>query len=341
MKTLRMEDFNSMKIVEDNLPILKDGEALIKIKYAGICGSDVHIYQGLNPTVKPPITLGHEFCGQLYDIKSDKVKNIKIGDMVSAHPLVSCGICDHCINGEQNICRNVSIFGVHQDGAYKEYAKVPAEKVVKFDSNIDPQVAALTEPLAVAVHDIRRSGLQSGESVCIIGSGTIGIILAIVAEFSGAGIVVLSEVDKERLKFAEEMGFKVVNAKKRNYVEDLLSYTSGEGYDGVFEVSGTQTGFELTTKVARSGGTIVQVGIPNKPFLLDVVSVVLRELNIKGVRIHPYKHFKLAAEIINRGLINNKLKKIISRVYPADDIQLAFNEVITDKKILKGLIQFY
>ncbi len=340
MKLAKMTDFNKLTIADTSMPELNEGEALIKVKYVGICGSDVHIFEGKHPTAKPTMVLGHEFYGELYDIKSDTVTGFSIGDRVAGHPLASCGYCEHCMNGRENICKDVSIFGVHTDGCYAEYVKVSAERLVALDPEADPEVASLLEPLAVAVHDIRRSGLQAGESVFIIGAGTIGILLALVAEYNGAGKIVLTDIDPVRLEFARSFGFTAIDAASNNYNSEVEKISGGTGFKRVFEVSGTQAGWTNMTKAAESGGTIVLIGIPNRQFEIDVVSVVLRELDLKGVRIHRFNNFRVAADIINNGKINLKLKRIVSRVYTLEQAEEAFKDIHNDKSIVKALIKF-
>ncbi len=333
-----MIDFHRLRLEEVEIPVLSEGEALIKVNYIGICGSDLHIYEGLHPFAKPPMVLGHEFYGQLYDINSKDITHLQKGDRVTGHPLTSCGYCEHCMGGRHNLCSQIAIYGVHRDGCQMEYVKIAANRLVKIDSAVDAQVAALTEPLAVAVHDIHRSGLVTGDSVFIIGAGTIGLLLAILAEFSGAGTVVLSDIDPFRINFARELGFTALKPTDPQFDQQLRALADDKGFQRVFEASGTQSGCDLMTRYTRSGGTVVLIGIPNRSFNVDIVSIVLRELDVKGVRIHPFNAFKAAAEIINQNRINHKLIKIISKVYTLEDTEKAFKTLQTDKTIIKALI---
>lgn len=339
MKIAKMSAFGKMKIEKMDIPTLEEGETLIKVHYVGICGSDVHIFEGKHPTAKPPMILGHEYYGEIAKFCGTPPEGFSIGEIVTAHPLTSCGSCKNCMDGRHNLCSELSIFGVHKDGCYAEYIKTASNRLVKIENHVDPLVAALAEPLAVAVHDIRRSGLRSGESVFIIGAGTIGLLLAIIAEFNGAGRIVLSEIDPQRIKISEELGFTVVNPLEDNFEEVLAKQMGKDGFDRTFEVSGTQSGCNLMTRVARAGGTIVMIGIPNKSYKVDIVSIVLRELDIKGVRIHTFNNFRDAVEIINNGKISSKLKKLISRVYPLSEAIKAFEEIHRDKSIVKALLK--
>ena len=340
MKVIKMTRFNETSIEEAPLPELKEEEALIKVKYAGICGSDIHILGGHHPSAKPPIILGHEFYGELVDIKSHVIKDFTIGDWVTAHPLSACGHCEYCLDGRENLCPEVEIFGVNRGGCFAEYIKVRADRLVGLDKTVDPEVTALIEPLAVAVHDVKRSGLQVGENVFIIGAGTIGILLAVMAELNGAGEIILTDVDPARITFAQDLGFSVINGMDTNYNEQVRQASGDRGFQRVFETSGTQPGWTNMVKAAAPGATIVLVGIPSREIQADAVSIVLQELDLKGVRIHTFNHFKTVADILKSGRLNKKLKKLVSRVYPAENISQALEDLRNDKSIVKALIRF-
>ncbi len=341
MRTLLMDAFEHIKEVDSRMPELNEGEVLLKVKFIGICGSDLHVYKAEHPTAAPPLVLGHEFCGEVSDIRSNRILDFTIGDLVVAHPLTSCGTCEHCVAGRQNLCKEISIFGVHQDGTYTEYVKAAVDKVIKIKSDIDAEVAALAEPLSVAVHDVLISGLAIGESVLIIGAGTIGLLIASVAKMNGASNIVLCEIDQKRIKFAEEMGFNVIDSSSpNNMFERTMQQNMGERFDRVFEVTGSEFGYKTSLKAAKSGGTIVFIGFPEKLPEMDTNEIIMRELVIKGVRIHPLNHFQAAAKIINTGIINDSLKKLISRVYLPEEIEKAFSDIQKDKSIIKALIKF-
>jgi len=339
MKQAVMTDFNTLKIIEREIPKITEGEALIRVLFVGICGSDLHIFEGKHPTAQPPLVLGYEFVGELVEINDRAQNNFVKGDAVTAHPLTSCGVCIHCISGRQNICSDVSIFGVHRDGCYSGYVKVAVDRLVKIDPRIDLQVAALAEPLAGALHDIRRSGLQTGESVFIVGAGPIGILLAIMAERIGAGRIVLSEIDGQRKAFAHRLGFEVLNPVQVDTRKPIAEYMGTEGFQRVFEVTGSREGLSMAIRGAGSGGSLVLVGIPKGKLPLDIVSVVLRELDLKGVRIHSFTNFRDAIEILNKGTINHKLKKLISEVYPFEEVPEVLHGIAKNKSIIKALIR--
>ena len=230
MLALNMPRYEELVLEERPIPECGPEEAIVRVKYAGICGSDMHIIAGENPKAVAPLVMGHESCGTVYAINSTRRNDIKVGDKVTMHAVISCGVCDNCRNGRENLCENVKIMGTSYDGFFQEYVKVRADRLLKFNDDVDMKAAALVEPLTIAVHDIRRSGLQLGEDVFVCGAGTIGTLIAKVAEMQG-GHVLISEADDARIAAAKGRGFHVnlisVNPiKERNYRESKDSSVS-------------------------------------------------------------------------------------------------------------------
>jgi len=336
MRYAEMSEFNRLVIGERDVPQVMTGEALIRTRHVGVCGSDLHIFEGKHPTARPPLVLGHEFYGELVEIDAKTELGLRAGDLVSAHPLTSCGVCVHCLGGHQNRCERVAIFGVHRDGCYAEYMKVAADRLVRLDSDVDPEVAALIEPLAVGLHDLRRSRLKVGESVLIIGAGPIGTILAILSRHAGAGEVLVCDVDPQRIEFARSLGLDAQDPRS----DEFQAQTSNPRFERVFEVSGTQPGCDTAIRATRAGGAVVLVGIPSGPYSISAASSILRELEILGVRIHSFANFRDAAMLINHGHINSQLKKLVTTVYTLDEIPSRMSRIGRDKSIVKALIRF-
>ena len=188
IKTI-LKDWKDLQIQEVEMPKIGKEEALIRLIYGGICGTDVHVYNHNHKTAKVPVVLGHEYCGELVDFQTEFPTDLKVGDLVTSHPLNACKVCEPCLSGHENVCEHLEIYGVHTDGCFCEYIKVPIHKVYKFHKDIPTKVAALVEPLAVAVHDVRESGLRMSDSVFIIGGGPIGLFIALVASQCGASKV--------------------------------------------------------------------------------------------------------------------------------------------------------
>lgn len=341
MKAAVVEKFNEIAIKEIEMPKLGYNEVLIKVEYSGICGTDIHVLTGGHKQVKPPIVPGHEFFGRVVEINSDKQVNFKVGDRVVAHNVIGCGVCEPCITGHNNVCTDLKILGVHTNGSFAEYIKASVEKVYSVPEEIDTDVVALIEPLAVAIHDVRRSDLKIGQSAFIIGGGPIGILIAMVAKLNGASQVVISEINENRIEFINnlDMGFVALNPLKCNIENEINNLTNGLGFDVVYEVSGVQAGAELMTKAAKIGGSIMLVGIPTKANVVDTGAITLKELHVKGVRVHEQVNFLGAIELVKKGTINDKLKKLVTNSFKLDDVKEAMEFALKDKNYFKILLE--
>lgn len=339
MKAAVIEERNSLHLREAAMPALQDGEALIKVKYCGICGSDIHVLRGEHPTAKFPVIPGHEFVGELVDIKGSGSQRYEVGDYVVAQPFFSCGNCEPCAKGEDNVCTDLRFMGAHTDGGFAQYVKVATRKMYRIPKDMDLQLAALTEPIAVAVHDVRRSGLQVGETALIIGGGPIGMLIAMIARRARARQVVISEISSYRRKAAEDLGFVTVDPTDSGFDRSIETLTEGKGFDVCFEVSGTKPGIATAVEKARITGTIVVVGMTKEPHPVDLSAVFAKELTIKGVRIHSQYSFIGAIELLKSGDLNEEFKTMVSKVFPLEDVEEAFDFVQVPGNYFKVLIE--
>ena len=325
MRSAVIEQAGSIHLKEVSMPELGDGEALIRVQYCGICGSDLHVMHGQHPTARFPVTPGHEFVGELVDIKGKGSEKFAIGDTVVAQPFFSCGNCEPCAQGHDNVCRDLHFMGAHCDGAFADYVKVLTRKMYKIPKSMDLELAALTEPVAVAVHDVRRSGLSVGQTALIIGGGPIGMLIGLVAKQAGARRVVISEINGFRRNFAEEMGFDSVDPTAPDFDEQLQALTEGKGFDVCFEVSGSKPGIATAVKYAAIGGMIMIVGMTKEPHPVDLSAMFAKELRMQGVRIHAQYNFIGAIELLKSGVLNEQFHKLISRVFPFEQLEDAFH----------------
>lgn len=328
------------QIVIEDIPIRELGpeEALIKVWKTGICGTDNHVFLGEHSTAKIPVVLGHEFIGELVKINTHSNIPAKPGDKVLAQPYFSCGVCEPCISGNDNVCENLDILGVHANGSFAEYVIVPAKKVFLIPENMKLELAPLVEPIAVAVHDIRRSGLQIGNTVMIIGGGPIGVSIALLARLNGAGNIVISEINPYRIKLIKKLGFNVINPNESNVSTELSKQTQGKGFDIVFETSGTKGGTQLMTECVKTSGTIEIVGVPSAINPIDSGKILAKELKMLGVRIHSQINFMTAIEIVASGVLDNELSLFFDREFELDEVQEAMNFSINDQEHFKILI---
>lgn len=324
MKAAVIEEKNQIHLKEVDRPQLKEGEALIKVKYCGICGSDIHVLKGEHPTATFPVIPGHEFVGELVEIKGEGREDFEVGDYVVAQPFFSCGNCEPCAKGRDNVCQHLCFMGAHTDGGFAEYVKVAVRKMYKIPKDMDLRLAALTEPVAVAVHDVRRSNLKAGETALIIGGGPIGMLIAMVARYAGARRTVISEISDFRRDVAKKFGFDTVNPLDADFDEQIRTMTDGKGFDVCFEVSGSKPGVKTAVEKAKIAGTVMMIGMTSEPYPVDLSAVFAKELNIQGVRIHSQYNFIGAVELLKSGALNEEFQAMISKVFRIDEVEDAF-----------------
>ncbi|MEA4853627.1 MAG: alcohol dehydrogenase catalytic domain-containing protein [Christensenella sp.] len=338
MRSALFPDKKELIFTELERPTVEEGYAIIEVCFAGICGSDVNVWQGMHGTATYPRIPGHEFVGVLREFIGNPNEDLESGDIVVVQPYYSCGKCEQCTSGKSNICKDLAILGIHMDGGFAEFVKVPLDKVVKMPKDVDLQVAALTEPLSVAVHDVRRSNLKVGQSVAVIGGGPIGALIAIVARLAGASNVTICEVNENRVNFLRKLGFDAANPVQEDPETILKAHNGGSGFDVVFEVSGSKGGVQSMTALAKPGGTIMAIGMSATQNPFDGATVFFKELQIIGARLHSQSAFRDAAKIVASGKINQELKQLIDRVFPLSEVVEAMNYQINDKEHFKVLI---
>lgn len=324
MKAAVIEEANSLRLKEMPMPVLNDGEALIRVSYCGICGSDLHVLHGQHSTACFPVVPGHEFVGELVECKGANTDKFEPGDLVVAQPFFSCGHCEPCAQGHDNVCRDLHFMGAHCDGAFAEYVKVLTRKMYKISKDMDLHLAALTEPVAVAMHDVRRSGLQVGQAALVVGGGPIGMLIAMVARHAGARRVVISEINAFRREFAAKLGFDTVNPLDGDFKEQVAAWSDGKGFDVTFEVSGSKPGVTSAIENTATGGMIMIVGMSREPYPINLSEMFARELRMQGVRIHEQYNFIGAVELLKSGLLNDEFASMVSKIYPFDEVEKAF-----------------
>ncbi len=339
MRAAVIREANLLELAEVPVPKLKPGEALVRVKYCGICGSDLHVLHGQHPTARFPVVPGHEFVGEIVATHGEGRDVPAKGETVVAQPFFSCGHCQPCAKGRDNVCRNLCFIGAHTDGAFAQYVKVALRKTYRLPDSVDPRLAALAEPLAVAVHDVRRSRLQVGETALVIGGGAIGLLIAIVARRAGAGRVVVSEPSAWRRKFAESLGFTAVDPLSQDFDARLGAAGEGLGFDTVFEASGSRPGVAACTRYAKISGRIMIIGMTREPYPVDLSAVFAKELVLEGVRIHAQYHFIGALELLKSGVLDAELSPLISEVFPFEKVTDAFAMAESGGDFLKILVK--
>lgn len=309
----------AMKDIGDSAPGPND--VIIKVAYCGICGTDLHIFNGkMDQRVAPPQIIGHEMSGTVHCV-GKAVKSFTEGARVTVCPLDTCGECAACMAGHSHICMNMKFMGIDSPGAFQEYWKVDASTVFKLPATLPLKTSALIEPLAVACHDVERAKLKPGELAVVIGGGPIGILIAMVARNAGAEVLI-SEISQPRRELAERLGFTAVDPLVDNLCEIVEAKSNGAGAHVVFEVSASRAGAEIMSNLVRPRGRIVIVGIYSESVPVDLHRFFWRELELLGTRLYSKEDFVRALEIAP----NLPLDELISRTYDLNDIETAFSQ---------------
>jgi 2-desacetyl-2-hydroxyethyl bacteriochlorophyllide A dehydrogenase len=300
------------------------GEVRIAVAYTGLCGTDLHIFHGnMDARVTRPLVFGHEMSGTI-EALGDGVEGWAAGDVVTVMPLRWDGTCPACRAGHSHICQNLVFVGIDSPGSLQQFWNVPAELLVRVPDGLGLQHAALAEPVAVAVHDVRRSELIAGDRAVVIGGGPIGVLIATVARHSGADVVVIEPEVRRREQIAG-LGFATLDPMATDQAAWVENWTEGAGADVVFEVSGAAAAVRSATALAKVRGTLVVVAIHPTPREIDLQRVFWRELRLLGARVYQRADFETAVELLRDGVIPADL--LISGIVPLDGVQAAFGEL--------------
>lgn len=301
MKAVLLKEPGVIDIEEVGLPEA-DGKVLVKIASVGICGSDVSAYKGTSRLGVFPRILGHEAAGVVVESPREAL-GLKVGDRVVIEPYRYCGRCYPCSIGRTNCCENMSVIGVHQDGAFAEYLAHDFHLVHKVPDEVPWEILALVEPLTISMQAVKRVGLKEGEHVVVTGAGTIGILAALYAKHLG-GIPILIDPVESRLEIGRKGGIEyTVNPKKENSVEAVKDITGGRMAEVVIEASGSERAVRDTIDYVSYAGRISLVGYPYNDVPLPTYLITKKELDVKGSR-NSVGLFEEAIELVSEGLIN-------------------------------------
>ena len=316
MRAIKFEEPWSVKCIEMEKPQAKKGEALIRVKMAGICGSDIGAFRGTNPLVSFPRIIGHEIVGEVMEI-SDNDRGIQVGDHVIVDPYIYCNSCYPCSIGRTNCCTDLKVLGVHVEGGMADYMVHPANMLWKLPKDMDWELAPIAEPLTIALHGIHRGKLKKGEHVAIIGAGPIGILAAMVALTYGAEPIMIDLVD-ERLEFAKEIGVRyVIHSGKENVQEKVLEYTGQKGAELVMECSGANAAVRSTLDLVSNAGRITFTGWLKNETALPTDVITRKEVDILGARTSA-NEFEEAIELLYSGKVDGK--KILTKVVSMEEV---------------------
>ncbi|AXI08907.1 alcohol dehydrogenase [Oceanobacillus zhaokaii] len=311
MKAIRIPEANIIETLDVVEPAIEqENEVKIKVKRVGICGSDMHIYHGTNPLATYPRIVGHEVAGEIVEIGTN-VSNVAVGDHVVIEPISYCGECYACKNERPNVCKEVSVFGVHEDGGMREFAVLPERQVHKVDSEISWDEAVMAEPYTIGAQATWRGNVQEGQTVFIQGAGPIGITVLKMAKLRGA-IVIISDMTNERLAFAKENGADyIINPSEVDVKERINEITNDEGANVVIDAVGMPQTFELSVDVASPAGNVVTLGFNATPSSIALMPITKKELTITGSRLQTNQFGKVvelinSKELTHEGLVTHR-----------------------------------
>lgn len=297
----------ALEIVDRERPTPGEGECLVEIDYAGLCGSDAGIYEfeSAFERMRLPTVIGHEYAGRVVELGED-VTRFDVGDRVIERPIRGCGDCYQCNIGMENVCRDAVITGVDHDGAYEPYLSVPETALHQVPDGVEQRHAATVEPTSIGARAvIQHSRVRAGDRVLVEGPGPIGLLTAQIARAQG-GKVLVSGVDQDaqyRLPLAEELGFETIDVVSEDLAERRESFTDGIGYDVVFDTTGHPSGVPAAVEEARKGGQIVLIGQTGET-TMEYSPAVRAEIDIQCSYASMYDDFDNALELIDRGVVD-------------------------------------
>ena len=314
----------------DEVPVPEPAadEVLVEVETASVCGTDLHIYswdEWSQGRIVPPLTLGHEFAGTVVEA-GNLVRNISVGDYVSAESHITCGVCFQCRTGHAHMCERTRILGVDRDGAFARYVTIPGSVVWRNDrTKLPPEIATLQEPFGNAVFATSEQDL-AGRAIAVLGCGPIGLFTIGIARASGAAVVLASDRTPFRLGLAEQMGATaVVNVDETpDPVVWFLDQNEGYGFDVVFEMSGSPRAIADAFRIARNGGRVILFGIPSRPVEIDVAeALIFKNLNVLALNGRKiFETWYRTRWLLESGVVD--VRPLITNELPLEEFETAF-----------------
>jgi 2-desacetyl-2-hydroxyethyl bacteriochlorophyllide A dehydrogenase len=309
------------------------GEAVLKVKRVGICGTDLHIFQGhLDHRVPKGGIIGHETFAEVAEAPAGA--GFVKGDRVVVEPLRVCHACRACKMGASYLCYKLQVLGVDVPGGMQEYWAVPTERLIKVPAALSDDHAAVMEPLAIATHDVTRANVKDGDAVLVFGGGPIGALIALVARHRGARVIV-SEVNPFRVDLLKGLGLEVVGPGA-DVVKFANDWTDGEGVDVAFEVTGNAAAVRLMTDAVRVWGTISVVAIHAEPMAVNLYPMFARELTMHGSRLYARADWEEAIRLAASGAVS--VGSLVTHKIPLEGLQEGMEQALRGGPVMKVLV---
>jgi L-iditol 2-dehydrogenase len=321
MKALLLSEYSKLEVADLPRPSAGPGEVLVQVAACGICGSDVHGYDGSSGRRIPPLVMGHEAAGIIAEV-GEGVSRFAVGDRVTFDSTVYCGACNYCLSGQINLCDNRQVVGVstpdfRRAGAFAEFVTVPEHIIYKLPDELSFAEAAMLEAVSVALHAVAVSDLKGGETVLVLGAGMIGLLILQAARAAGCSRILVADVDATRLKLAKESGAdETILASGEEMVRQVWQLTNGIGVDGVLEAVGRDETVSASIDAVRKGGTVTLVGNITPQVMLPLQKVVSRQIRLQG-SCASAGEYPQAIELISSGKI--RVTPLITAIAPLSE----------------------
>ena len=322
MKAIQIVKPGELRIIDMEKPHIDDkNNILVKMRAAGICGSDVGIYHGTNAAATYPRVIGHEMVGVVEEIGSN-VKKLKVGDRIIVNQVVSCGDCYPCRHNRGNVCDHLEVRGVHRDGGYREYMAVPEEDCYILPDNLSDADAVMIEPTTIAIQSLSRAEIEDDDVIFIIGCGALGSSILRIARLTNAKIIVGDIVDDKLNDALKNGAHYAVNLSHEDFEEKVKEYSNGRGPTVTIDAACTKDSLMNAIKVTGNAGRVITMGFSISPTEANQFLITSKELDVRGSRLQN-KKFGEAIKLINEGKID--LSGAVSHTFNYLDAQRAFD----------------
>jgi 2-desacetyl-2-hydroxyethyl bacteriochlorophyllide A dehydrogenase len=320
MKVAQFERPHVLNVIAKPLRALSEGEVLVQVQACGVCGTDVHIVEGTSRST-PPVVLGHEYAGIVTDVAKG-ISNVAVGQHVGIDPNISCGACFYCRRGLVHLCENLRALGVDIDGGMAEYCIVPVKQIYSLPPDMTPELSAFIEPVSCAIHGIDLARIKTGDTVVILGGGTIGLIMLQLARKAGASRLVVVEPLDHKRGLASELGADVVLNPTELDVQSAILDLTKVGADVVIECVGKPQTAELSLALVRRGGTVEFFGVCSigETISIEPNKVYFKELTIVGSYVNPHT-FDRSIAMLQSGRV--RIEKFQVDKFPLDGVHEA------------------
>jgi L-iditol 2-dehydrogenase len=329
MKALLLSEYNRLDVVDVPMPRPSADEILVRVEACGICGSDVHGYDGSSGRRIPPIIMGHEAAGTVAAVGAN-VRDLREGDRITFDSTIYCGKCEYCVRGDVNLCNNRQVLGVstpdfRREGAFAEYVVVPRLVTYRLPDEIPFEQAAMIEPLAVAVHAVSLAEIKADTTALVVGAGMIGLLTMQVLKDAGCARIFVVDIDDTRLRLAKDLGATTtINAKTTDVAAELERLTGGSGIDVSFEAVGSTPTVKSAIESVRKGGTVVLIGNVTPTVEIPLQVVVSRQITLRGSAASSGE-YPQCIELLARGAV--KVDPLITAVAPLEKGQEWFDRL--------------